>query len=702
MFKPYADKSRLQGILQKQGGILKKENLGIALNNNKGYAIIEVNSESNFAELQALKSEDIAYSLPVFRSQNQDVLLSNELYLELLPQASIKTLLDKLGNEVSLTYASDWHTYILELKNVNNILKFYQTINESGLVKFCVPNAIADIVKTGIPNDPLFAQQYYLKNSTGIDINAVPAWDISTGCNKITVAVIDDGVEDHEDLRDANGNSRVLAGLTPRYPNGNGRQNADCIANVRTGHGQSCAGIIAATQNNAIGISGIAPNVKIVPVNIFPDQVNAGVTFISSVSEGIRWASTKADILSNSWSFRGTALSSQEETPIREAITFARTQGRNGKGATIVFSSGNWESSFRGVAFPANVEGVIAVGAIGKDGLVTAYSSRGTNGLDLVAFGGHDTNLFPITIDNCLVGRGGDIFSTDRMNNLGYNDKPITTGTGYSYNQNYTEFFGGTSAACPQVSGAVALMLSIRPNLTEAQVGDIIRNTATKVNGQANFSDTYGYGRLNVGAALQATNSSTVGSATPPLLSGGLENCLYIINARSVGASSYSWSISPSTIAYSYYSTSSIAIPYSELVANGISSFQVTCNTQNYCTDVSRTQTFMRPSFPINAAPCPLRVVSGHVSSFTAFPNPTSGIINLSFDNLNQGIATISISNNLGIQVLQNQNLTLDKDNSTAINLSNLADGIYFLTVSFADGSQETRKIMLQKGNIAD
>jgi hypothetical protein len=179
MFKPYADKSRLQGILQKQGGILKKENLGIALNNNKGYAIIEVNSESNFAELQALKSEDIAYSLPVFRSQNQDVLLSNELYLELLPQASIKTLLDKLGNEVSLTYASDWHTYILELKNVNNILKFYQTINESGLVKFCVPNAIADIVKTGIPNDPLFAQQYYLKNSTGIDINAVPAWDIS-------------------------------------------------------------------------------------------------------------------------------------------------------------------------------------------------------------------------------------------------------------------------------------------------------------------------------------------------------------------------------------------------------------------------------------------------------------------------------------------------------------------------------------------
>jgi hypothetical protein len=90
------------------------------------------------------------------------------------------------------------------------------------------------------------------------------------------------------------------------------------------------------------------------------------------------------------------------------------------------------------------------------------------------------------------------------------------------------------------------------------------------------------------------------------------------------------------------------------------------------------------------------------VSSFTAFPNPTSGIINLSFDNLNQGIATISISNNLGIQVLQNQNLTLDKDNSTAINLSNLADGIYFLTVSFADGSQETRKIMLQKGNIAD
>ena len=123
------------------------------------------------------------------------------------------------------------------------------------------------------------------------------------------MAVIDDGVEDHEDLRDANGNSRVLAGFTPRYPNGNGRQNSNCFRNFRTGHGQACAGILAATQNNGIGISGIAPNVQIVPVNIFPDQVNAGVTFISSVSEGMRWASTRADILSNSWLFRRPSLS---------------------------------------------------------------------------------------------------------------------------------------------------------------------------------------------------------------------------------------------------------------------------------------------------------------------------------------------------------------------------------------------------------
>ena len=63
------------------------------------------------------------------------------------------------------------------------------------------------------------------------------------------------------------------------------------------------------------------------------------------------------------------------------------------------------------------------------------------------------------------VNLSGDIRTTDRMGNFGYN------------NTNYMANFGGTSAACPQVAGVAALMLSVRPDLTEAQVRTILQNT---------------------------------------------------------------------------------------------------------------------------------------------------------------------------------------------------------------------------------
>ena len=69
--------------------------------------------------------------------------------------------------------------------------------------------------------------------------------------------------------------------------------------------------------------------------------------------------------------------------------------------------------------------------------------------LDLVAFGERD-----------------EIVTTDFMGSLGYSDG--------SYNMG----FSGTSAACPQVAGVVALMLSANPNLTEEKVKEYLRNTA--------------------------------------------------------------------------------------------------------------------------------------------------------------------------------------------------------------------------------
>ena len=96
--------------------------------------------------------------------------------------------------------------------------------------------------------------------------------------------------------------------------------------------------------------------------------------------------------------------------------------------------------------------------------------------MDLVAPSG-DVNL------------DGDVRTIDREGNSGYE-------TG-----NYTNRFGGTSAACPQISGVAALMLSVNPNLTETQVRTILQQTATDM-GNTGFDNTFGYGRVDAEAAI--------------------------------------------------------------------------------------------------------------------------------------------------------------------------------------------------------
>ena len=131
------------------------------------------------------------------------------------------------------------------------------------------------------------------------------------------------------------------------------------------------------------------------------------------------------------------------------------------------------------------MDGVIAVGAIDRYGSIQTYSQRGSE-LDLVAPSG-------------LCNFQGDVVTTDRAGSLGYNPN-ITSVTDLA-DLNYTQRFGGTSAACPQVAGVAALMLSANPNLTVNQVRSILRNTATDL-GTTGFDTTYGYGLVNAYAAV--------------------------------------------------------------------------------------------------------------------------------------------------------------------------------------------------------
>lgn len=327
-------------------------------------------------------------------------------------------------------------------------------------------------------SNPKYSQQYYLKNTgqnggtVGIDINVEPAWDIITGSSNITIAVIGDGVDlYHEDLI-----SCVLSGYTEGNPTGYGEpQNSS--SQLIKGNGTACAGIIAA-EDNSIGIKGVAHGVKILPVNIEPYGYS-GNTVISitdeAAADAIRWAYMHADILlfCNTTNTYSQAIST--------AIQEARTQGRNGKGSIVLAAAGD-NGYTTSVAFPGYYNGVIAVGAVDKNGQVCNYSNKGAN-LDLVAPSGN-INLL------------GDVVTTDWMLNQGF----TTNG-----DWNYTNVYGGTSAAAAMVAGVVGLMLSANSNLTEIEISDILKSTARKLPGYSyinGFCNDIGYGLVDAKSAV--------------------------------------------------------------------------------------------------------------------------------------------------------------------------------------------------------
>ena len=393
------------------------------------------------------------YVSDIYRGSISDyVIILPSISFEMVDGESASDILKKYSNFVTLK-AKEGNVYRLRccLSTSKDILDIVSQIHQENNVKWCEPVKMT----RWRTHNPKYSQQYYLKNTgqgngqVGIDINVEPAWNLVSGSSSITIAVIDEGIDfNHEDLANC-----ILNGYTAGNPAGYGApQSADVYAK---GHGVACAGIIGAEDNN-IGIKGVASGVKLLPVNIVPNSgyydngiLHEGFANDEEIAKAIVWASNRADILSCSW---GGGEYSQD---IVNAIDTARIFGRNGKGCVVVFSSGNYYNyGYNYVSFPACVSGVVAVGAIDNTGSVWNYSQRGPE-LDMVAPSGNGNS-------------NSDIVTTDRMYGLGYQ----TYG-----DWNYYEHFGGTSAACPQVSGVAALVLSMNPNLSELQVRNILKNS---------------------------------------------------------------------------------------------------------------------------------------------------------------------------------------------------------------------------------
>lgn len=397
------------------------------------------------------------------------VLQLNEGYA----QRAIQPLMDQYG---ATFLRMDFQSIILDVADIHQVLPLANALQESGMVRYATPDLYAELSHY---NDPLFGDQFQMHNTgqtidgfsgtNDADCNALEAWGVTLGSSSVRVAVIDDGVEAHEDM------GTPVAGYTPAN-NGNGTPNG------AGNHGQACAGIIAADHNN-IGVRGVAPDVTLLAVNIFQ-----GGETTQDLANAITWSNSNgADVMSNSWGYTSCTFTASNLT---NAINTANASGRGGLGCVIVFASGNGYKTC--VDYPANLGSVIAVGAFGNDGIKSSYSNAGS-ALDISA----PSN--DISAQGFLTGAG--VRTTDRMGGAGY------------ASGNYTNTFGGTSAACPVVAGVAALVVSVDGSLTSDQVKNILYTTA-KDFGASGFDNSYGWGAVDAYAAVLAAGGGGGGPSS--------------------------------------------------------------------------------------------------------------------------------------------------------------------------------------------
>jgi subtilisin family serine protease len=469
---------------------------------------------------------------------------------------------------------------LLKVPKGEDALKIANLYQESRLTRFSHPNFKAKLKYCQvIPNDQFFANQFYLNNTGQVftdghsgtndaDIDAPQAWTLTKGNSSIIIAVIDQGVtSNHPDLpntRQVRLNGSNFGPGDSNNPSPTGNNN----------HGNACAGIIAATQNNSEGISGIAPNCRIMPVRI------DGLTFYTDdqkIADAIKFAwQNGAAILSCSWRWNQASV-------IQDAIQVATTQGRSNKGSVVVFAAGNTADHLHGdngfVEFPANVNipGVLTVGASDRNDLQANYSPT-SNIIDIAA-PSHRAYSCQIATETF------EVWTIDIPGNEGYNPVhdddcgtlpvigSILPNTGTN-NLSYTARMGGTSAACPQVAAVAALILSVNPNLTQQQVFNILTTTCDRVGGYTytnNRCNELGFGRLNACRAVLQAYATVLSVSGPSLL---CSSGTYSVNGLPSGVT-ISWAYGP----YLYAGNGGsnwVGLSYSS--GNGVSWVRATIN----------------------------------------------------------------------------------------------------------------------------
>jgi subtilisin family serine protease len=317
-------------------------------------------------------------------------------------------------------------------------------------VRFAERNGIGRPGQVAPPNDTGFAQQWHLRNTAqqgvihGADIDALEAWEITTGDPSVVLAILDSGIDvTHPDFA-----GRVIAGYDFVDEDDDPSTGPGTFA-----HGSSCAGLAAANANNAFSVAGVDHACRILPIRVINEKF--GTTF--DLVQALNYCAAQApDVVSMSLI----------DYPANMSLQLAIKAARNA-GCILIASAGNGGTGDANHSWPGASPNVMSIGATtSNDSWAAPYSGTGA-ALDFVA-PGHRVVTVWYAFD-----MGGE--------------------------------FSGTSASAPIAAGIVCLMKAKDPTLTYDRAYALLRLGAEdEVAGQdvPGRDNIFGWGRLNAWRSL--------------------------------------------------------------------------------------------------------------------------------------------------------------------------------------------------------
>ena len=228
---------------------------------------------------------------PFFKAFDGDVIgMSNFFYVKLKEESDTTLLRQMTERTETIIIEQDpfmplWYVLSITETSEFNAMEYANYFFETGLFQTAEPDLIFNLLQCVHDN------MWGLRNigqsggTSGIDIRACNAWQISTGQN-VTVAVIDHGIDlGHPDLV-----ANILNPTTLSYDT----QNRNSPSLVHGNHGIAVAGIVGAARNNSAGIAGVAPNSRLMSISdrlqVNPNDNNFNVLQQQNLAAGINWA----------------------------------------------------------------------------------------------------------------------------------------------------------------------------------------------------------------------------------------------------------------------------------------------------------------------------------------------------------------------------------------------------------------------------